>query len=301
MTIPPFPHVQAAFLLRLALLEDLGFSGHTMTTYRGSLSRLLYRDVTTRSLFAPCDRLRAHIEARANGILAGGPLLPVIFKMLGPVRVKLLKPDGRSVRRLEKIALLEGSAAAILAGERTVLNFLSRLSGIATVARLYADAVRGARARVLDTRKTTPGWRDLEKYAVRAGGATNHRRDLAEHVLVKDNHIAGCGLPLSEIVRRARRRGRRPIEIEVTTLDELRDVLPAKPDIILLDNMTLPAIRRAVKIVRAAPPPRPAIEVSGGVTLATVRAIARTGVDRISAGALTHSAPAIDFSLEVVR
>jgi nicotinate-nucleotide pyrophosphorylase (carboxylating) len=200
------------------------------------------------------------------------------------------------------VATYSGSAASLLAAERTALNFVQRLSGTATLARAFVDAAAGSALRIADTRKTTPGFRLLEKYAVRVGGASNHRYDLGSGVLIKDNHVAVAG-GVGAAVRRTR--GNVPhglkIEVEVDSLDQLEEALDAKADIILLDNFSLADIERAVARVRAhaTNAPRPLLEVSGGVTLQKIPDLARTGVDIVSVGALTHSAPAADLSLDI--
>jgi nicotinate-nucleotide pyrophosphorylase (carboxylating) len=187
--------------------------------------------------------------------------------------------------------------SAILSAERTALNFLQRLSGIATLARRYVDAIAGTRARILDTRKTTPTWRALEKYAVARGGAHNHRMSLADAVLIKDNHLAALDGDLAKAVRLAREHAAPGtcVEVECDTLAQVAAALDARPDVILLDNMSVDDLRAAVELVAG----RALTEASGGVTLETVRRIAETGVDRISVGALTHSAPALDLGLEL--
>jgi nicotinate-nucleotide pyrophosphorylase (carboxylating) len=197
---------------------------------------------------------------------------------------------------------VEGPARALLTGERTALNFLGHLSGIATLTRRFVDAVRGTGASIIDTRKTTPGWRILEKKAVRDGGGRNHRMGLYDMVMIKDNHIAAAG-GIEAAVARVRKANDRdlPVEVEVTTIQELIRVLPLRVDRVLLDNMPLETLREAIRRVEAAPLPRPETEASGNVLLGSARSIAETGVDLISVGALTHSAPNADLSMRVVR
>jgi nicotinate-nucleotide pyrophosphorylase (carboxylating) len=198
------------------------------------------------------------------------------------------------------LATVTGPLRAILAAERTALNFLQRLSGVATLTHKFVAAIEGFRTQVLDTRKTTPGWRRLEKYAVRAGGGTNHRFGLHDAILIKDNHLAGLGGDVRRAVEAARAatgNGRVPVEVEVDTLEQLESALSARADIVLLDNMTLDQLRSAVEH-RDSIAPEVKLEASGGVTLTTVRDIAATGVDRISVGAITHSAPALDIGLD---
>jgi nicotinate-nucleotide pyrophosphorylase (carboxylating) len=212
--------------------------------------------------------------------------------------------DGERVERGSVAAVLSGATRSRLIGERTLLNFLTHLSGVATLTRSFVDLTRGTRAKILDTRKTLPGWRALEKYAVRCGGGVNHRMGLYDGVLIKDNHLAAwVGLEnrptLGEAVERARRVSPKeaPIEVEVDSLEQLRAVLSAGPDIVLLDNMS-PAMMREALAIRDATAPAVLLEASGGVTLETVSAIAATGVDRISIGALTHSAAALDLAFD---
>lgn len=257
-------------------------------------------DVTTEALDARRLPAEARIVARQAGVLAGLALAAEAFRQLDPgCTLRPIRHDGERVRPGEVVAIVRGSADAILRGERVALNFLQRLSGIATLTARFVDEVAGTGCVILDTRKTTPGLRDLEKYAVRCGGGRNHRRDLAEMAMVKDNHralAAKLGLTLAELVRRIR--ARNPgilVEVEVDDLSELADALAAEPDWILLDNMTPDDLRLAVAAVSG----RAKLEASGGVTLATVRAIAETGVEAVSVGSLTHSAPALDLSLEL--
>jgi nicotinate-nucleotide pyrophosphorylase (carboxylating) len=214
------------------------------------------------------------------------------------VALDILVGDGGAAEPGHALLCLGGPAGSILTGERTALNFLGRLSGIATLTRRFVEAVEGTGARIVDTRKTTPGWRALEKEAVRAGGGTNHRMGLHDMVLIKDNHIAAAGgiSRAVEGVRRSNDRGL-AVEVEVRDLDELETALELGVDRILLDNMRGDTLARAVERARRLGPDRPELEASGNVTLATVRAIAETGVDLISVGALTHSAPAADISL----
>jgi nicotinate-nucleotide pyrophosphorylase (carboxylating) len=208
--------------------------------------------------------------------------------------------DGTAVEPGTTVATVSGPLRSILAAERTALNFLQRLSGVASLTRKYVDAVAGHRAKILDTRKTTPGWRLLEKYAVRMGGGTNHRIGLFDGILIKDNHLAGIGGDVQLAVEKARSAPGNdwlPVEVEVDTLEQLNEALAAKADLALLDNMTLDQLREAVRR-RDAAAVATKLEASGGVNLATVRDIAATGVDRISIGAITHSAPALDIGLD---
>jgi nicotinate-nucleotide pyrophosphorylase (carboxylating) len=284
-------------ILHLAIDEDLGTRG----------------DCTTQALVAEDALGRAAVVARQPGVVAGLPGMKTTLLAFDPhLRWSPQIDDGRTVAKGTCLGILEGPARALLAAERLVLNLLGRLSGIATLTRQYVDAVAGAKARIYDTRKTTPGWRRLEKYAVRCGGGWNHRRGLDEAVLIKDNHLAlgldaaqnGGQFTPAEAVVRARQfvanQAQDPaivIEVEVDTLEQLEAVLPAQPDIVLLDNMNLAQLRAAVER-RNVCDPAIELEASGGVNLTTVAEIARTGVDRISVGALTHSAVALDFGLD---
>jgi nicotinate-nucleotide pyrophosphorylase (carboxylating) len=268
-------------LIDLALEEDAGLG-----------------DVTSRAIFSARDRARAVIAAKQDLVICGLAVAARVFQRVDPaLAVRLLKRDGQRVRRGTRVLTVRGPTAALLTAERTALNFLQRLSGIATQARRCAEAVAGTGVRVADTRKTTPGWRALEKYAVRCGGCCNHRSSLGEHVLIKDNHIAAAG-SLRRAVELARAAAPHPakIEVETTTLAEVREALRARAEVILLDNMPPALIRRAVALIAGAA----IVEVSGGVRLETLREFALPGVDVISLGALTHSAPAADLSLTVL-
>jgi nicotinate-nucleotide pyrophosphorylase (carboxylating) len=210
--------------------------------------------------------------------------------------------EGQRFRAGQTLATLVGPAQALLTGERTALNFLQRLCGVATLTRAFVEAVRGSRAVICDTRKTTPGWRRLEKYAVRCGGGTNHRMGLYDEMLIKDNHLALAGRDLKGLVTAARRRvgPRMIIEVEVERLEQLHSALALPVDYVLLDNMAPPMLRKAVALRDAVRRDGwPLLEASGGVTLDNVRAVASAGVDRISVGALTHSAPALDIAMDI--
>ncbi|MFQ5889964.1 MAG: carboxylating nicotinate-nucleotide diphosphorylase [Gemmatimonadota bacterium] len=244
----------------------------------------------------------AAIVAKADGVVAGMEAAVEAFRQADPdLEAEPLATDGARVRPSDAILRVGGSLRSILGAERTALNFLGRLSGVATLASRFVEAVAGTGCRIVDTRKTTPGWRALEKRAAAAGGAINHRFGLFDMVLIKENHIRAAGGVRPALERAAARAAAEGIEveIEVTKLDELEEVLGIGADRVLLDNMSLPELRRAVRRVRAEPEPRPLLEASGGVTLETVRAIAETGVDLISVGAITHSAPALDLTLLV--
>ena len=258
-------------------------------------------DVTTRALI-PSDQCgAARIVAKEAGVVCGLPVVAAVFSQLdAKLRLQACVPEGAQVSTGDLLAAVEGALAPILSGERVALNFLQRLSGVATATRRLVDAVAGLKVRILDTRKTTPGLRALERYAVRVGGGDNHRFNLSDVVLIKDNHLAAAranGLTMTQVLDQARRSvppGMR-VEVEVTTVDEAQEALAAAADAILLDNMSLEEMRQAVAAAKG----RALIEASGGVTFENVRAIAETGVDVISVGALTHSAPALDISLEL--
>jgi nicotinate-nucleotide pyrophosphorylase (carboxylating) len=255
-------------------------------------------DVTTDGTIEPGATCRAELLLKEPGVVCGLGAAEAIFRALHPdIRLHALVADGdRFDDAPTTLAMVEGPAGSILTGERTALNLVARLSGIATLARRFADAVEGTGAVVLDTRKTTPGLRALEKYAVRCGGAQNHRLGLDDGILIKDNHLRLAG-GIQSAVERIRRAGARglPIEVEAETLDDVSEALAAEVDRILLDNMPLATMAQAVALVAG----RAQLEVSGGVSLATVRTIAETGVDYISVGALTHSVRSLDVSLEV--
>ena len=280
-------------IVRLAVREDLD----------------RFYDWTTVSL-VPSDAVGGTvIAARQSGIVAGLKVAELTLdEMDAKVDWKSTVQDGDSVSAGDCLAELAGDTRDLLTSERLLLNFLGRLSGIATLTRRYVDAVRGKKASIYDTRKTTPGWRRLEKYAVQCGGGRNHRTGLFDAVLIKDNHLALAHVTPAQAVRQAREFLRETItdeervasmivEIEVDTLEQLDDVLPAAPEIILLDNMSPDQLREAVSR-RDAANPAVQLEASGGVSLQTVRAIAESGVDRISVGALTHSAVSLDVGMD---
>ena len=269
-------------IVDLALAEDIGGG-----------------DVTTLATVPAGTQARATLLAKAPGVVSGLAVAGAVFRRVDPaVSFAPHLPDGSRVVPGTTLAEVAGPAHGLLAAERVALNLLQRLSGVATLTAAYVDAVTDTAARIVDTRKTTPGLRVLEKAAVRHGGGHNHRFGLADGVLIKDNHLAAVGGPdrVTQAVRRARQRAPHTlrVEVEVTTPEEAAEAAAAGADVILLDNMDLPALRRAVAAVGG----RALLEASGGVNLSTVRAIAETGVDFISVGALTHSAPALDISLE---
>jgi len=269
-------------LFKQALKEDVGFG-----------------DITTRTLFPKSIQAKAVIQAKQEGILAGLPVAKAVFKQVDlKLRFKLIVRDGDRVKPGMIIAHLQGDGRSILKGERVALNFLQHLSGVATLTAQFVEAVKGTKAKVLDTRKTTPGLRTLEKYAVRMGGGQNHRMNLSNGLLIKDNHIA-LAESLSKAVQQAKRKAPRgfKVEVEATNLKEVEEAILAKADIILLDNMAVSQLKEAVTRING----RALTEASGGINLKNVREIASTGVDFISIGALTHSAAALDFSLEIHR
>jgi len=262
-------------------------------------------DVTSAAVLPPEAFARGAFVAREPGVLAGGPLLAPLFRRLDKaVQTTLLKDDGDALAAGDAIATVSGPARAILAGERVALNLLQRLCGIASMTRRFVERAAPHGAKILDTRKTTPGWRFLEKYAVRAGGGMNHRMGLYDQVLIKDNHLLVAeqrwpGRAVAGAIEAARAAsGGLRIEVEADTLDQVRQALEAGADIILLDNMTDDQMRQAVALARTCEP-RPILEASGGVTEARVEAIAATGVDWISVGALTHSPRALDIALDL--
>lgn len=275
------PELAAEPVVRAALFEDIGRGG----------------DLTTEAIVDPHRRATARIVARQSGIVAGLPFALIAFRLLDEnVEVTAGIPEGERVRPDIVVADITARARAILTGERTALNLLSRLSGIATATRSLVDLVAGTHAKIADTRKTTPGLRALERYAVTCGGGSNHRFGLDDAVLIKDNHLAIAGSVRAAIAGARAHVGHTiKIEIEVDTLDQLREALEEPIDAVLLDNMTPVQLAEAVRIVDK----RVVTEASGGVTQANVAEIARTGVDVISVGWLTHSAPALDFSLEM--
>jgi nicotinate-nucleotide pyrophosphorylase (carboxylating) len=278
--ISPLPPPLVESAVAQALGEDLGLLG----------------DLTTNATVAPATQATAVIAARKAGIVSGLALAEAAFRALDPSAVfDTVTEDGSAVAAGGVIARVSGNARALLTAERVALNFVGRLSGIATLTRRYTDAVAGTKARIVDTRKTTPGLRAFEKYAVRCGGGHNHRTGLFDAILVKDNHIVAAG-SLASAIKSARAIAGHmvKIEVEVDTLEQLTEVLGYNVDAVLLDNMTVAQLKEAVKRTAG----RCLLEASGGVNLDTVAAIAATGVDLISVGALTHSAPVLDIGLD---
>ena len=256
-----------------------------------------FNDITTIATVVSDRRARATLVARGTGTICGVALALEAFRQLDPkATIRVEGEDGFRVRKGDPVLFVTGHARGLLGAERVALNFMQRLSGIATLTAKFADVVQGTKARILDTRKTTPGWRVLEKYAVRAGGGMNHRMDLATAVLIKDNHLAACDNDIALAVKRAKDMvpAGTNIEVECETPEQVRQAIDAGAHIVLLDNMSLDAMRESVQIANG----RVKVEASGGVNLSTVRGIAETGVDWISVGALTHSPPALDLALD---
>jgi nicotinate-nucleotide pyrophosphorylase (carboxylating) len=272
-------------LLRSFLAEDVGAG-----------------DVTTDATVSSTQRARGELIAKAPLVLAGIDLFCEVFRLLdSTTEAEICSHDGEELKPGKIPARVRASARALLTGERVALNLLQRLSGVATLTHQFVRAVAGTSAEILDTRKTTPGLRDLEKYAVRAGGGRNHRKDLNEAFLIKENHIRLAGGVSAALAAAQTAKARAAwMEIEVTNLDELRAALAYNPDVILLDNMNPALVHQAVQQVRAQDPARKIrTEASGGISLANLREFAEAGVDWISVGALTHSAPAVDLSFEI--
>lgn len=278
----------AQLLTKLSLQEDLHDRG----------------DITCLSTIPEDLKASVNIVSRQVGVVSGLPVLPLVFAELpGLVTWTIHRDDGEPVERGTVLATIKGPVRSLLTGERTVLNFMTHLSGIATRTSQFVKLVQGTRAVILDTRKTLPGYRLLQKYAVRCGGGTNHRMGLYDGILIKDNHLAArgessCAAAVADARRYMERFDKQAkIEIEVDSLEQLRDALNARPEIVLLDNMTPGLMREAVGI-RDQSSPSTLLEASGGITLETVRAIAESGVDRISIGSLTHSSPSLDLGFD---
>ncbi|NOT56850.1 MAG: carboxylating nicotinate-nucleotide diphosphorylase [Deltaproteobacteria bacterium] len=276
----PLTHPSTLRLIATALEEDLG---------RG--------DVTTQATIPPDRAAQGEITAKADLTIAGLPLVEqVLHAVDSTAGVRLLVTEGSAVKKGQVVLELWGTAAGLLIAERTLLNFLQHLSGVATLTRKFVDAIAGTNCKIIDTRKTLAGFRLLDKYAVTQGGGTNHRMGLDDGILIKDNHIAVCG-GVGAAVRQARSHASAllRIEVECANLAEVQEALDARADIILLDNMTTPQMAEAVRLVNG----RALLEASGNMSVERVREVAETGVDFISVGALTHSAPAVDLSMAV--
>ena len=275
-------HLRTETLIDLAIEEDAALG-----------------DLTSLSIFPREHRSKANIIAREDMVICGLEIARDVFRRIDTdVEVTLHAKDGDRIKKGFVVLEVEGSTISLLTAERIALNFLQRLSGIASLSSKFADAVEGTGTRVVDTRKTTPGWRSLEKYAVRCGGCFNHRASLSEHVLIKENHITAAG-SLGNAVRLARDYAPHcaKIEVETETMEDVQEALNAGAEVIMLDNMSVDEIKQAVSLINAAA----IVEISGGVTLDTVKTYACSGVDIISVGALTHSAPAADFSMIIPK
>jgi len=282
----PLDLMMATDVVNRALNEDLG---------RG--------DITSRATVRSGVQARGSFIAKQDLVLAGLEIADLVFGWFDEyIQIESTGADGDEIKADRAFARVAGDAQMLLAAERTALNFLQRLSGVATITRKYVEAVAGTKAKIVDTRKTTPGLRLLEKYAVSVGGGSNHRLGLDDGVLIKDNHLAMAG-SIAEAVRRARESTSHlhKIEVEVATLDQVKEALDAKADILLLDNLTPELVRQAAQIVseRERDDRRTLLEASGGINLSNVREYAEAGVDLISIGALTHSAPAVDISFKI--
>jgi nicotinate-nucleotide pyrophosphorylase (carboxylating) len=276
----PLTPAETKAIVRQALDEDQAFN-----------------DISTLATVVSTRHVRAGVVARRDGVICGVPLACEAFRLLDTsITIRIEAEDGTRVKKGDVLLSLSGHARGILSAERVALNYMQRLSGIATLTARFVDVIAGTNARILDTRKTTPGWRKLEKYAVRMGGGLNHRMDLRSAVLIKDNHLAAIGGDIAQAVARARGLARKDtlVQVECDTLEQVEQALAAGADSVLLDNMSLDMLRQAVELSRG----KAITEASGGVTLDTVRKIAETGVDRISVGALTHSPPALDVALD---
>ena len=278
--IPPLPDIVLEPIVRLALSEDLGRAG----------------DLTTDATIPPDTTMAVNIVGRKDGVIAGLDAASLALRMIDTsVSLSIETPDGAAVAPGQVVARLNGSARSILTAERTMLNFMGRLSGIATLTREFVSRIEGSDAKIVCTRKTTPGHRAVEKRAVRCGGGTSHRYGLDDAIMIKDNHIAACGSITEALKRALDYAGHlRMVEIEVDTLDQLEEIIPLKPHAVLLDNMSCDNLREAVRMVDGTF----TTEASGGVNLDTVAEIASTGVDFISVGALTHSALNLDLGMD---
>jgi len=266
-------------LIRQALAEDLGAG-----------------DITSEATIPAESTSEAVVLAKQHLVLAGIDVAREVFRYLDPgIQFSPFAKDSDVIHAGTEIARLSGNTRALLAGERVALNLLQHMSGIATLTALYVEKIKGLKAQVLDTRKTLPGLRQLEKYAVRMGGGKNHRMGLYDMILIKDNHIKVAGSITKAMASARKKSGQLKIEVETGNLNEVREALASKADIIMLDNMPLDLMSEAVKIIKG----QALVEASGNVTLETIRAIAETGVDYISSGSLTHSAPAVDISMKI--
>ena len=252
-------------------------------------------DITSVATVSGSEKVVADFVARKNGVVAGIDMARTVLEEVGLTDIAVLVQDGAAVKAGDIVMTVRGDTRAILLAERTALNFLGHLSGIATLTRTWVDAIAGTSCTIRDTRKTTPGMRLLEKYAVRMGGGTNHRMSLSDAALIKDNHIAAAGGVAQAFSKVRAKYPHSEIEIEVDTLEQLREVLPLKPDLVLLDNMTPALCEEAVAIVNGASQ----LEASGGISLENAKSYAATGVNYLAIGALTHSAPVFDIGLDL--
>ena len=284
MTLPPLPRSIVEPIVDIALREDFGVSG----------------DLSSSLLIPETAKGALRILSREDGVISGMQAAELTFLRVDErTSVEVIKGDGREVHKGDTIARLSGPSRSLLTAERVALNFLGRMSGIATLTQTYVGAVEGTSVRVAATRKTTPGLRALEKHAVRCGGGYPHRESLAAAIMIKDNHIAlAGGVDAALKTLRDRADHMTKISVEVDTLDQLRTLLPYEPDVILLDNMGVERLTEAVALVGKSEHRRPILEASGGINLDTVRDIAETGIDVISIGALTHSAPNFDIGMD---
>ncbi|MCB9757424.1 MAG: carboxylating nicotinate-nucleotide diphosphorylase [Candidatus Omnitrophica bacterium] len=263
----------------------------------------VHDDVTTKCLVNKNQISEGYILSRENAVICGSEIVKAVFKKFDPkVKIFIYQKDGAKIKTNEPVIFLKGSTRSILSCERIALNFLGHLSGIATLTNQFVQKIANSKVKILDTRKTTPGLRDLEKYAVRCGEGENHRRDLKAMVLIKDNHLLAKQhhLTFSDVIFQLRRKTKKRIELEVDTLHQFKEALQAKPDIILLDNMTIAQLKHAVNL-RNQSGRKILLEASGGVNLKTIVNISKTGIDRISIGQLTHSANSVNFSMEFVK
>ncbi len=273
-------HKRIEGIIRLALEEDIGEG-----------------DITTEAVIPQDLKARAVLKAEEEGVLCGLRVAELVFRELDPnIEFKPLAKDGDGIKPGQKLAEIEGNARALLTGERVALNFLQRLSGVATTTKKFVEAVKPCKAKILDTRKTTPGLRILEKYAVRCGGGENHRMGLYDMALIKDNHIMLAG-SVKNALESARRKSKGKVEIEVETLKQLGEALESRPDIIMLDNMPPEDMEKAVSMIKG----KAKLEASGGINLSNLERVARTGVDFISIGGLTHSFKSLDITMEMTK
>jgi len=283
------PHIKTG--IRVAEFRPVMFEDIVQRAFAEDLP-----DITSEAIFDRDDRGAARFLVKASGVMAGLAVIETVFRQLdATAEVELLKNDGDLVEPGDFAANVRASVIALLSGERTALNLLQRASGIATATRAYVDAVRGTRAKIYDTRKTAPGLRSFDKYAVRAGGGENHRIGLHDMFLIKNNHVDRAGSITAAVERIRARRMPQPVMVEVRDLRELDEALRLAPDFILLDNMSPTDLRAAVERTAGCVP----LEASGGITLENVRDVAEAGVDRISIGALTHSVKALDISMRI--